>query len=393
MLNGVRVILGVTGGIAAYKAVELASLLVKERAIVKTVMTENATEFVHPTTFRAITNQSVVTKMFNTDSPIEHISLADWCDVIVVAPATGNIIGKIAHGIGDDILTTTIMASVAQKIIVPSMNVKMYENAIVQANMELLRANNMVVMQSDKGRLACGYSGSGRFPSVQEIKWYIKGMIGNKMDYRGKKVLITAGACREYFDPMRFISNASTGKMGIALARAAHIRGADVTLIHANVTEEVPYYLNNIAVRTAKEMEKEVLKSFENADYTLMAAAVTDFRPTKYTDVKMKKDLVFSESRDGKVKIEFEQTQDILKQLGAVKREEQILIGFAAETNDILDKSRDKMFDKKCDYFIGNHISMAGRDDSEVLFVTPKIKAKINGNKFEIANKILNRIL
>ncbi|HOD54330.1 MAG TPA: bifunctional phosphopantothenoylcysteine decarboxylase/phosphopantothenate--cysteine ligase CoaBC, partial [Candidatus Cloacimonadota bacterium] len=246
MLQDKHILLGVSGGIAVYKAIELASLLTKAGAQVKTIMTANAMEFVSPLSFKSITKQSVSYKLFDEDAPIEHISLADWADIFIIAPATANIIGKIANGIADDLLSTSIMAGKAKKIIVPAMNINMYENPIVQKNITFLKTNGYLIMEPETGYLACGYIGKGRFPDPVEILDFIKISSLTEMVLQNKKVLITAGASREKIDPMRFISNRSSGKMGISLAKTAYVMGAEVKFIHAYIEDKIPYYIEAV---------------------------------------------------------------------------------------------------------------------------------------------------
>ena len=262
MLKRKKILLGITGGIAAYKAVDLASKLTKMGAEVKTVMTANACEFISPITIKSITHQPVITKMFDINADIEHISLADWADIVVIAPATANIIGKTAAGIADDLLSTTLMATTAPVLFVPAMNIHMYENPIVQENIDKLTQLGYFFMEPEFGRLACGYEGKGRYPENDEIIYHIRTYLKYKKDLTGKEVIVTAGASRESIDPMRFITNHSSGKMGLALARAAHIRGANVKLIHSSLTVKVPDYLESIEAITAEEMYTVVQKVY-----------------------------------------------------------------------------------------------------------------------------------
>jgi phosphopantothenoylcysteine decarboxylase/phosphopantothenate--cysteine ligase len=297
-LNEKKILLCVSGGIAAYKSVELASLLVKSGAIVKTIMTTNALEFVTPLTFQSITKQSVSYKQFNPDAPIEHISLSDWADLIVIAPATANIIGKIANGIADDLLTTTMMAATCPKLIVPTMNVNMWENPIVQENISKLKSLGYNLLEPDIGRLACGVIAKGKMPAPIEILYAIQTSIDFPNDLSGKKILITAGATVEMIDTVRFISNLSTGKMGVALARASYLRGAHVTIVHANISVDLPYYTKNIRVVSASELHDVVLNILEKFDIIICVAAVSDFTPVEVSTKKIKKtELNFSEKK------------------------------------------------------------------------------------------------
>jgi phosphopantothenoylcysteine decarboxylase/phosphopantothenate--cysteine ligase len=388
MLRDKKILLGVCGGIAAYKAVDLASRLTKAGAVVKIIMTEGAQEFVSPLTFRSITGQSVTTRLFNSEAPIEHVSLAEWSDLLVIAPATANIIGKISSGIADDLLTTTIMACTAPKLIVPAMNSRMWENPIVQNNINQLYSYEYLVMPPDTGRLACGYEGKGRFPEVSEIALWVMSALYYPRDLIGKKLLVTAGACREYLDPMRYISNESSGKMGLAIARAAYHRGAEVTLIAGHTNERVPYFIKNIRKSSAKEMYDETLDQAEKMDIIIMTAAVTDFQFRDKSAVKIKKEEFGSTS----LKLEMQPTVDILKELGKIRKEQQKLIGFAAETDNMITNARKKLEAKNCDYIVANNISCAGNEETDVVIIDKDNKTEISGTKFFVAHRILDII-
>jgi len=384
MLKDKKILLGITGGIAAFKAVELAGKFIKCGASVKTIMTRNACEFITPLTVKSITHNAVITKMFDVEADIEHISLADWADIIVVAPATANIIGKVASGIADDLLSTTIMATQAPVLFVPSMNVHMFENPILQENITKLSKLGYLFMEPEEGMLACGYEGKGRFPSVDEIVYFAKSYLFYKKDLVKKRILITAGATRENIDPMRFITNFSSGKMGLALARAAHIRGGDVTLISANLNVEIPYYLNNKKTSTAEEMFKHTISSFTEKEVTFMVAAVSDFTPSEISKQKIKK--------DKNLNLELIRTKDILTELGKLKSENQILVGFAAESEDIIQNAKLKSKRKNLDFIITNNLKVAGKDKTEISFIGKDIEEKIKGDKFFVAHKILDLI-
>jgi len=384
MLKNKNILLGITGGIAAYKAVELAGKLTKQGAVVKTIMTKNACEFVSPITFKSITHQPVITKMFDLDAEIEHISLADWADISVIAPATANIIGKVASGIADDLLSTTIMATISPVLFVPSMNVHMYENPIVQENISKLSEFGYFFMEPDSGKLACGYEGKGRFPETSEIVYFVKTYLHFKKDLKGKNILVTAGATRENIDPMRFITNFSSGKMGLALARAAQIRGADIQLISGNLTEQVPFYINNIFCRNAEEMFRATIREFPKNNITIKTAAVSDYTPVNSSEKKIKK----SEN----LKLELKRTKDILSELGKIKAKEQILVGFAAESENIIENARQKLEKKNLDFIVANDLKVAGKDDTSVFFIGKDIEEKISGDKFSVAHKILDLI-
>lgn len=384
MLNAKKILLGITGGIAAYKAVNLASTLIKKGAQVKVIMTENACRFINPLTFRAITNNEVHTNMFAENASIEHISLADWCDIFVIAPATANVIGKIAGGIADDLLTTAIMATTSPKLLVPAMNVHMYENKIVQTNIAKLKQNNYLLMEPETGKLACGYEGKGRFPQVKEIVYYLQTYLTRKPDLQSSRILISAGACRETIDPMRYLTNQSSGKMGLSLARAAYIRGAVVKLIAADTSEPIPYYLNNEKVITAAEMYKQIISIYQSYDIIIMTAAVSDFKPMKTADNKIKK--------ADSLQLELTKTKDILLELGKKKLKEQKLIGFAAESENIEENASKKLHKKNLDMIVANNLKVAGSDTTEVTIISNKSSSNFIGSKFEAAHVILDKI-
>lgn len=385
MLKDKKILLGITGGIAAYKAVDLASKLSKLGAEVKTIMTSSACEFVSPLTIRSITHQPVVTKMFNIDSEIEHISLADWADIIIIAPATANIIGKTASGIADDLLSTTIMASKAPTLFVPAMNIHMYENPIVQTNISKLSDLGYFFMEPEFGILACGYEGKGRYPANEEIIYYAASYLENVKDLAGKNILVTAGANVEKIDPMRYISNFSSGKMGLALARAAHIRGAYVTFVHAKIGEKIPEFLNSISALTAEDMHLKVLEEFDGNDITFMTAAVADYTPANPSNKKIKK------SDD--LKLELKRTKDIVKELGERKNNKQILVGFAAESENLKQNALQKINNKNLDFICANSLSVSGKDNTKILVLGDGKEIKLNGNKFSVAHQILDVIL
>jgi phosphopantothenoylcysteine decarboxylase/phosphopantothenate--cysteine ligase len=384
MLKNKKILLGVTGGIAAYKAVDLASKLTKLRAEVKTIMTANACELVSPITFKSITHQPVVTKMFDIDAYIEHISLADWAEIVIIAPATANIIGKVTGGIADDLLSTTIMATRSTVLFVPSMNVHMYENPIIQENISKLSKLGYFFMEPEKGMLACGYEGKGRFPKTDEIIYFVQTYLNYKKDLKDIPVLITAGATRENIDPMRFITNHSSGKMGLALARAAYIRGAKVTLIAGNITEDIPEYLKCTKTSTADEMFKATIKEFPKNQVTFMTAAVNDYTPAKPSGQKIKK--------ADEMILELKRTKDILLELGKKKTRDQILIGFAAESEKIIENAKLKLKKKNLDFIAANNLNVAGKDETEIILIGRKIEKKLTGKKFQIAHKILDLI-
>ncbi len=387
MLKNKKILLCVTGGIAAYKAVDLASRLTKAGAIVKVILTKNACEFINPLTFKAITHQSVSVELFNLEVPIEHISLADWADIVVIAPATANIIGKVASGIADDLLSTTIMATSSPVLFVPAMNVKMYQNPITQANISKLMDYGYFFMEPEKGLLACGYEGKGRFPKVEEIVFYIKSYLKYKCDFLNKKILVTAGACQEAIDPMRFITNYSSGKMGLAIARAAHIRGAKVYLIYADIDIEIPYYLSDSSKKTlsAEKMYFAVTEAFANIDITFMSAAVADYKVENINKEKMKK--------KGDLTLKLVRTKDILAEIGKRKSESQLLIGFAAESENIKENAYKKLVKKNLNFIAANNISVSGKDNTKIHFISKETEDELNGDKFEVANSMLDIVL
>ena len=385
MLKDKKILLGITGGIAAYKAVNLASKLTKMGAKVKTIMTAHACEFVSPITFKSITHQPVITKMFDVEADIEHISLADWADLVVIAPATANIIGKTASGIADDLLSTTIMATSAPVLFVPAMNIHMYENPIVQENITKLSNLGYFFMEPEFGILACGYEGKGRYPENEEIIFHIVTYLKYKKDLSGRNVLITAGASREEIDPMRFITNHSTGKMGLALARAAHIRGAKIKFVHSSISVKVPEYLNSIKAISAEKMYSAVIKEYPNSDITFMTAAVADYTSIKPSKQKIKK--------SDNLNLELRRTKDILKELGEKKTSNQILIGFAAESENLKENALLKIKKKNLDFVCANNLNVSGKENTEILVLGEGTEIKLIGNKFSVAHQIIDIIL
>ena len=387
-----NIVLGITGGIAAYKMVEVASRLMKSGATVDVVMTESATKFVKPLTFRSITHRPVETDLFSPPNQFEvkHISLAKKADVFLIGPATANIIGKIANGIADDLLTTIITATQAPVLISPAMNVKMYNNPIIQDNLEYLQKKGYKIITSPSGYLACGDVGEGRLPEPYQLVENIKKQL-TKKDLKNKKILITAGPTREKIDPVRFISNHSSGKMGYELARMASYRGADVTLISGPSQLEPPLDVEVVNINSAEEMKKEVFKRSENQDIIIKAAAVSDIKPKKYNKNKIKK------RKNELSNIEIESTTDILSELGRMKVEEQILVGFAAETEDLIKNSFKKLEEKNLDMIVANDITKENAgfqsDKNEVEILTKdEQKSLALIEKKEIADIILDNI-
>ena len=384
MLKDKRILLGITGGIAAYKSVDLASKLTKSGAVVKTVMTRNACEFISPLLLKSITHQSVSVEQFNLNADIEHISLADWADLLVIAPATANIIGKAAGGIADDLLSTIITATISPILFVPAMNVHMYENKIVQRNIEILKKYGYFFAEPETGKLACGYEGKGRFPQVEEIIYHIKTYLNYKRDLVGKKILVTAGATRENIDPMRFISNYSSGKTGLALARAAFLRGAEVKFVAASVNENIPDYLDFVKTKNAAGMYETVMKLFPDYETVIMAAAVSDYTPESPAERKIKKGENLS--------LKLRRTNDILAEMGKRKGKNQKLIGFAAESENIEKNALVKLEKKNLDFIVANDLKVAGKQETEVIIIGKDFRKKITGDKFEVAHSILDEI-
>ncbi|MGQ9824202.1 MAG: bifunctional phosphopantothenoylcysteine decarboxylase/phosphopantothenate--cysteine ligase CoaBC [Desulfotomaculales bacterium] len=353
MLQGKMITLGVTGSIAAYKAAELASLLVKAGAGVQVVMTAAAQKFLAPATFRALTGNPVYTDMFaGRDRNFPHLELGK-ASLLVVAPATANILAKAAHGLADDLLSTVILAARCPVLFCPAMNVQMYRNPVTQANMALLRKFGYRVMEAAKGPLACGEEGEGRMPEPAAILEEITRLLAPEPDLRGLHVLVTAGGTREPVDPVRYISNRSSGKMGYALARAAAARGAHVTLVSAPVSLPPPPGVRVVPVETAQQMYEAVLELFPGTDIVFKAAAVADYRPARVSGQKIKKE-------EGTLVLELEKNPDILSELGRRKKAPQVVVGFAAETEDLLANARRKLAGKNVDLLVANDVTRPG---------------------------------
>ena len=355
MFQGKHVVLGVSGGIAAYKAVDLASQLRKQGADVHCIMTEHATHLVGPVTFGEITGNEVTTDMFRniTKWDVEHISLARMADIFIVAPATANIIGKIASGIADDMLTTTVMAVKAPVLLVPSMNTNMYENPIVQGNMEKLQSLGYTVMEPDSGHLACNTEGKGRFPSTDAILCEADRLLNGTHCLKGKKVLVSAGGTKENIDPVRYIGNRSSGRMGYAIARAAAFEDADVTLVSCTEALPDPKHVRVFHATDARSLKKQMDALYEESDIVIMAAAVSDYHPKVQSDRKIKKE------ENDSLTIELELNPDILFDLGQ-RKTHQFLVGFAAETNDVIEHGKAKLARKNLDMLIANDVSAPG---------------------------------
>ena len=355
MLKGKTVLLGVTGGIAAYKAAALASALVKQHAAVEVVMTRNATQFITPLTFEQLTGRRVMVDTFdrNFSHQVEHISLAQRTDLVIVAPATANVCAKLAHGLADDMLTTTVLACKCPKLIAPAMNTNMLENPVTQDNLETLRHYGWDVIRPASGRLACGATGAGKLPEPEDLVQHILRHIGMPHDLAGKRVLVTAGPTQEALDPVRYLTNHSTGKMGYAIAKMAMLRGAEVTLVTGPTSVKKPPFVHVVDVVSAQDMFEAVAKYAETADFIFKAAAVADYTPADYNDNKIKK-------KDGDMAIPLKRTQDILKYLGSHRKEGQVICGFSMETENMLENSRAKLEKKGVDMICANNLKTAG---------------------------------
>ena len=355
MLKGKTVLLGVTGGIAAYKAAALASALVKQHAAVEVVMTRHATEFITPLTFEQLTGRKAMVDTFDRNfvHQVEHISLAQRTDLVIIAPATANICAKLAHGLADDMLTTTVLACRCPKLIAPAMNTNMYENPVTQDNLDTLRRYGWEVISPASGRLACGAVGPGKLPEPDELLQHVLYHLAMPHDLKGKQVLVTAGPTQESLDPVRYLTNHSTGKMGYALARMAMLRGADVTLVSGPVSIAPPPFVRVVPAVSAQDMFTAVTANAPKSDYIFMAAAVADYTPVQYADDKIKK-------HDGCLQIPLKRTQDILGYLGEHRRDDQVICGFSMETRDMLENSRAKLQKKRVDMICANNLKVPG---------------------------------
>ncbi len=392
MLKGKTVVLGVTGSIAAYKIANLASMLSKLHANIQVLMTQNATNFINPITFETLTGNKCLIDTFdrNFQFSVEHVSLAKQADVVLVAPASANVIGKLANGIADDMLTTTIMACKCHKIISPAMNTNMYENPIVQDNLQKLKRFGMEVIEPDVGLLACKDVGAGKMPSEQVLLDYILKEIACPKDLAGEKVLVTAGPTMEAIDPVRFISNHSTGKMGYAIAKAAMLRGAQVTLVSGPTALEAPRFVEVVPVKSAADMFEAVTARAGQQDIIIKSAAVADYTPAHVADEKIKK-------MDGDSSISLVRTQDILGWLGEHRRPGQYLCGFSMETQNMLENSRAKLKKKHVDMIVANNLKVAGAgfgvDTNVVTLITEQdVEELPQMSKEEVAHRLLDRI-
>ena len=387
------ILLGVTGGIAAYKAVEVVSRLVKLGATVNVIMTRNATMLVQPLTFRYISRNPVAVDTFDEPESWEpqHISLADTADLFVIAPATANIIGKLAHGIADDMLSTTALAVQCPVLIAPAMNCRMYDNPILQENISILQKRGFEFIEPEYGLLACGYEGKGRLADPEKIVERIQQILNVPRDLEGRTVLVTAGPTREALDPVRFISNRSSGKMGYAIAEAASRRGADVTLISGPTTLTPPENVKLVNVESAIQMRDEVISCASQSQIIIMSAAVSDYRPKDFSTQKIKRG-------ENIITIVLEENPDILAELGRDKRDGQILVGFSMETENLIENSRKKLEKKNADFIVANDVSKEGAgfgtDTNMVTLISSsgQIKELPLMSKYDVANAILDEI-
>lgn len=393
MLKDKTILLGVTGGIAAYKSASLASRLVKAGAEVRVIMTEHATNFINPITFETLTGHKCITDTFdrNFEFQVEHVSLAKKADVIMVAPATANVIAKLAHGLADDMLTTTILASHAPKLVAPAMNTGMYENPVTQNNLALLKKYGMEVIEPAAGHLACGDEGKGKMPEPEILYEHILRSCACKQDMKGLKVLVTAGPTQEAVDPVRFLTNHSSGRMGYSIAKACMLRGADVTLVTGRTALTPPLFVDVVPVVSAKDMYDAVISRSNEMDIIIKAAAVADYRPVHVAEEKVKKS-------DGSFSLELERTDDILKYLGEHKKPGQFLCGFSMETENMLENSRKKLEKKHLDMIAANNLKVPGAGfettTNIITIITPdSVKELELMSKDDAAFRLLDEIL
>ncbi len=393
MLQGKTIVLGVTGSIAAYKIASLASMLIKQHADVHVIMTKNATNFIHPIAFETLTNHKCLVDTFdrNFQFHVAHVNLAAQADLMMIAPASANVIGKLANGIADDMLTTTAMACKAPILIAPAMNTNMYENPVLQDNLEKLRSYGKEIIEPASGMLVCRDIGKGKMPEPEILFQYILRTVAREKDLAGKKILVTAGPTQEAIDPVRYITNHSTGKMGYAIAREAMLRGAEVTLVTGPCSIEPPMFVDVLPVVSAQDMYDAVTERQQETDIIIMTAAVADYRPATVSDEKIKK-------ADGSLDIPLTRTQDILKTLGERKRMGQFLCGFSMETQNMLENSRAKLAKKNLDMIVANNLKVAGAgfgtDTNVVTLITPDSEKELPlMSKGEAAGYILDEII
>lgn len=392
MLKGKNVLLGVSGGIAAYKTATLASLLIKAGCAVQVIMTKGAENFITPLTFEALTHRRVYDDIFDRSDPTEvhHVALAAWADVMVIAPATANVIAKIACGIADDMLTSTVLPCEAPRVIVPAMNTHMYENPATQDNLSTLRRRGWLVMEPAEGRLACGDVGRGKMPEPDEIFEAIDHAAGHAHDMEGERVIVTAGPTREAIDPVRYITNHSSGRMGYAIAKAASTRGADVTLVSGPASLKKPQFVNFVEITSAQDMFDAVTSRFDDATIVIKAAAVADYRPATVAANKIKKS-------DSDLTLQLSRTRDILKYLGE-HRKGQFICGFSMETENLLANSRAKLTKKNVQMIAANNLNVAGAgfgvDTNVITLITPDSCEELPlMSKDEVADHLLDHIM
>ena len=393
MLKNKTVVLGVTGSIAAYKIAGLASMLVKQECDVHVIMTQNATNFINPITFETLTGNKCLVDTFdrNFQFHVAHVSLAKKADVMLIAPASADVIGKIAGGIADDMLTTTVMACKCKVLISPAMNTNMFTNPIVQDNLKKLASYGYEIIEPDSGYLACGDTGSGKMPSEQVLYEYILREVALEKDMTGLKVIVTAGPTQESLDPVRYITNHSSGKMGYEIARAAMLRGADVTLVSGQTTLDPVPFVNFVSIRSAQDMYEAVTAESDSADIIIKAAAVADYRPATVAEDKIKK-------KDADMSIPLERTIDIINYLGHNRKPGQFICGFSMETKDMLENSRAKLAKKNIDMIVANNLKMKGAgfktDTNQVVIITKDEEIPMElMSKFEVGQKLLDNIL
>lgn len=392
MLKDKFIVLGVSGSIAAYKAASLASMLVKAGANVQVIMTRNATNIINPITFETLTGRKCLVDTFdrNFQYEVEHISIAKKADAFIIAPATANVIAKLANGLADDMLTTTFLACTCPKLISPAMNTQMLNNPVTQDNIKKCDSYGIKIIQSESGRLACGDTGSGKLPEPETLFAHLEQTVGYPKDLEGKKVLVTAGPTREALDPVRYITNHSSGKMGYSIAKVASARGAEVTLVSGQVNLLPPVGVELVSVVSAKDMAEAVISRFPKMDIVIKAAAVADYRPKSVSDQKIKK-------KDDDLSIELERTQDILKYLGENKKPGQIVCGFSMETENLVENSRAKLKKKNVDMIVANSLKVQGAgfggDTNVVTLITKDGEKELPlMSKDEVADSILNEL-
>lgn len=393
MFTNQTIVLGVTGSIAAYKIASLASMLVKQHADVHVIMTQNATNFINPITFETLTGHKCLVDTFdrNFEFQVEHVSLAKQADLMMIAPASANVIGKMAHGIADDMLTTTVLACKAPIYVSPAMNTNMYEKPIVQDNLRILEKYGMKVIDPASGYLACGDTGAGKMPEPETLFAYIEAELAHEKDLAGKRVLVTAGATQEALDPVRYLTNHSTGKMGYALAKAAMLRGAQVTLVSGQTSLEPPLSVDFVPIVSAQDMYEAVESRFDDTDLLIMAAAVADYRPKEYVDQKIKK-------KAGDNVLELARTTDIIGTLSGRKHPGQFLCGFSMETEHMLENSRAKLEKKNLDMIVANNLRTEGAGFGTETNVVTLIRADGQTelpklSKLDVSHRILDEVV